>query len=149
MDLNQQIDHDLIQALKSKDELAVLTLRQLKTALNNTEIANKRQKLDAAGIIKVFKSEVKKRRESATLYRQGGRAELADKEEKEVAIIGRYLPAELSEAETKVKVKAIVDGLGAVGPGDLGKVMGTVMVQLKDQADGAMISRAVKELLQT
>src|SRR3989344_2852658 len=96
MDFLKQLDLDLNQSLKEKNELVVLTLRQLKTALTNAEIAKNREKLTNEEIIKIFRTEVKKRKEAIELYKTGGRPELAEKETKEIEIVSRYLPAELS-----------------------------------------------------
>ncbi len=147
MKILEQLDIDFNQALKKRDELVVLTLRQLKSALVNAEIAKKRQKLTDEEIIKVLKSEVKKRREAIELYRKGGRNDLADKEEKEIEIVSKYLPAELGAEEVRKKVKEVIAQVGAGGPTDFGKVMGMVMKEFKGQADGTLVNQIVKEEL--
>src|SRR3989344_1041224 len=97
MEVIKQLENDYTKALKAKDELAVLVLRQLKTALTNAEIAKNREKLAEEEIVKVLRSEIKKRKESAELYEKGGRPELAEKEKKEIEIIDKYLPAQMGE----------------------------------------------------
>jgi len=84
MEVTSTIDQDLVQAQKDKNELVVLTLRQLKTSLTNAEIANNRKELSEDQIIKLLRGEVKKRKEAATLYQKGGREELAAKENSEI-----------------------------------------------------------------
>jgi len=147
MDVRQQIDSDLTASLKNRDEVKVLTLRGVKTALGNVEIANNRTPLTKDQIIKVLKSEVKKRRDAAALYEQGGSQERADKERKEIEIISAYLPAELSDEEIQKAVAAVVQETGAASAADMGKVMGAVMARLKNGADGNRVSAAVKAAL--
>lgn len=147
MDIKQQIDQDLIQAQKEKNETAVMVLRGVKTALTNSEISNDRQELSNDGIIKILKSEVKRRKEAAELYAQGGRQELVAKENAEIEVIAKYLPAELSEDEIKKKISEVIAKTGASSPTDIGKVMGAVMADLGAAADGSVVSKLVKELL--
>ena len=142
-----QLEKDLNQAQKAREELVILTLRQIKTALSNAEIAKKRQKLTDEEIVKILKSEVKKRKEAIELYRQGGRPELADKEQKEIEIVNKYLPAELGEEAVRETVKKVIVRVGAASPADLGKVMGAVMAEFKGQADGGVVNRIVREEL--
>lgn len=147
MEILTQLENDYNQALRGKEELAVLLFRQLKTAINNAEIANNRGKLDSDKVIKLLRSEVKKRKESANLYRQGGRPELADKEDKEIDIINKYLPAQLDEEVIIQKVEEVIRRLGASGLADTGKVIGEVIKELSGQADGAVVGKIVKEKL--
>lgn len=142
-----KIGEDLIQSLKDKDELTTLVLRQLKTSITNAEIANSRKDLSEEQVIKIFRSEVKKRKEAAKLYFQGGREELAAKENAEIEVIKKYLPAEISEDQIKAKVTEIVEKLGASGMQDMGKVIGAVVKELGGAADGSIVSKLVKEQL--
>lgn len=147
MEVIDQINNDYNQAFKGKDELAILVLRQLKTVINNAEIANGRQALDQQAVTKILRSEVKKRRDSIALYQKGAREELAEKEAAEVDIIKKYLPQELSEEVIKEKIKKVIDQVGAAGPADTSKVMGPVMKELNGQADGSVVGRLVNEAL--
>lgn len=147
MDVLSQMESDYNQALKEKNELAVLVLRQLKTAISNTEIANNREPITEEGLTKLFRSEVKKRRDSAELYRKGGREELAKKEEEEITLISKYLPEELSEEVVKQKAEEVISQIGAAGPQDTGKVMGLVMKELGSAADGSVVSKIVADIL--
>ena len=97
MKILQQIEDNFSKALKEKDELVVLVLRQLKTAISNGEIAKNREKLTEEELIKLLRSEVKKRKEATSLYQEGGRDELAKKEQSEIEIIEKYLPAQLGQ----------------------------------------------------
>lgn len=147
MEILKKLEVDFNQALKKKDELVVLVLRQIKTAITNAEIAKNREKLTAQELIKLFRREVKKRKEAAQLYEQGGRGELAEKERKEIEIVSQYLPPEISEENIKQKISAVVAKIKAAGPQDTGKVMGAVMKELDGQADGNVVSRLVREVL--
>lgn len=148
MTILEQIEVDLNQAQKQKEELVVLTLRQIKAAATNAEIAKKREKLTQEEIIKVLKSEVKKRKEAIELYQKGGRNDLAKKEQKEIEIVNKYLPPELPEQDIRNKVREVIENIGALGPADLGKVMGPVMAALKGAADGKVVNQLVKEELE-
>ena len=147
MNTIEQIDSDLTAALKARHNAAVLTLRGIKTVLANAEIANNRQAVSEEIAVKLLRSEVKKRNEAAALYVQGGRSELAEKEIAEIAIIKKYLPAELSEDSIRAAVTQVISDSGAGGPQDTGKVMGLVMAKLAGQADGSVVSKLVKEAL--
>ncbi len=147
MSIIEQIENDYNQSFKAKNELAVLTLRQLKTALTNAEIANSRQPLTDDQIIKVLRSELKKRKEASELYQQGGRDDLAQKENQETKIISNYLPPELSEEEITQKVQEVIAQVGAQGPQDIGKVMGIAMKVLGNQADGNIVKQVVSDQL--
>ena len=148
MEVLKQLEKDYLQAFKAKNELAVLVLRQLKTAITNAEIVKKREKLTAEEITKLLRSEVKKRREAIELYQQGGRPELADKEKREIEIVSQYLPPELGEDEIKRKIAEVIKQLGVSGPPATGKVMSAVMKELAGQADGSLVSQLVKAALE-
>lgn len=147
MDIRKQLEEDYASALRAHDDATVLTLRQLKTALTNAEIGKSREALSDDEVIKLLRSEVKKRRDAIELYERGGRPELAEKERREVAVVSRYLPPQLDEATVRAKVVEIVAQLGASGPGDTGKVTGAVMKALAGQADGSVVSKLVREAL--
>lgn len=142
-----QIENDFLTAFKAKnDELLVAVLRLLKTAIKNAEITKKGQLTDEE-IQKVISSEAKKRKDALESYRQGGREELAVKEEQEMAILEKYLPEQLSEDKVKELVSQVIAEAGEVTPKDFGKLMGQVMAKAQGQADGGLVSRLVKEAL--
>ncbi|OGY50840.1 MAG: hypothetical protein A3J59_03225 [Candidatus Buchananbacteria bacterium RIFCSPHIGHO2_02_FULL_56_16] len=147
MSILDTLDQDISQSLRAKDELALLTFRQTKTALQNAEIANGRKPLSDEQVQKVLRSEVKKRRDAIELYQRGGRPELAEKEQREIELVSRYLPPELSEATIRSAVKAAIERLGATSPKEMGAVIGAAMTELKGAADGGAVSRIVKEEL--
>lgn len=147
--LKQRIDDDLKAALLSGDRFAAQTLRGLKAAVLNEEVALGRRE-DGLGddeIEKIIAKEVKKRNESITLYEQNARPELAEDEKKEAAIISVYLPQQLSEDELKEIITSKVAELGVSGPQAMGQVIGAVKGQVGNTADGGTIARLVKEAL--
>jgi len=140
------IQNDLKTALKEKNELQVSTLRLLLAEIHNRQI-EKQAELTEEDIVAVLRKEAKKRQESVEAYEKGGRQELADKESKELLILSKYLPQEMSPQELEKIVKEVIGKVGAQGAGDFGKVMGGVMDKVKGQIDGAKVSEAVKKLL--
>lgn len=143
MTLKEQISSDLKEAMKSRDDLKLQTLRMLSAALHNEEIA-KGGELDEAATHAVIRREVKKRKEAAESFRAGGRAEQGDKEEAEGKILEIYLPQLMNEAE----VLKIVEEEIAANPGaQLGQIIGAVMKRAAGQADGTAVARLVNQKL--
>lgn len=149
MALKQRITDDLKAALLGGDRFVGETLRNLKAAILNEEVAqNKREEgLDDATVEQIIAREVKKRNESIKLYIQGDRNDLAEAEQKEIDVIKVYLPKQLTEDEIKVIVDAAVAQLGAAGMADMGKVIGVVKSKVGNAADGALVAKLVKEAL--
>jgi uncharacterized protein len=149
MALKTRINDDLKAALLGGDRFATDTLRGLKAAILNEEVAkNKRDEgLSDEEIEQVLAREVKKRLESAALYEQNNREDSAENERREADIIRNYLPKQLSEAELKTVVDAKVAELGATDVKMMGQVIGAVKQEVGNTADGAMISKLVKEVL--
>ncbi|OGF26238.1 aspartyl-tRNA amidotransferase [Candidatus Falkowbacteria bacterium RIFOXYB2_FULL_47_14] len=148
MAILSDINNDLKEAMRSKEELKLSTLRMIMAALKNKkiELGNKNELTDeeAAGVLK---TEVKKRRDSASVYEAGNRDDLAEKEKAEIAILEKYMPAMMDEAEIEKITKDVIASLGEIGPKDFGKVMGAVMAKVKGKADGGSVNRAVKKVL--
>ena len=149
MALKQRVDDDLKAALLGGNRFAAQTLRGLKAAVLNEEVALGRRDegLDDDEIEKIIAKEVKKRNESITLYEQNNRPELAEDEKKEATILSVYLPKQLGEDELKGIVSAKINELGVSGPQAMGQVIGAVKGQVGNTADGAMVARLVKEVL--
>jgi uncharacterized protein len=149
MALKQRIADDLKAALLGGDRFVADTLRNLKAAILNEEVAqNKREQgLADAEIEKIVAKEVKKRNESAAIYDQNMRQDAADDERREAEILGRYLPKQLSEAELKMVVDAKVAELGATDAKMMGQVIGAVKQEVGNTADGGLIAMLVKEAL--
>ena len=147
--LSEKIEEDLKIALRKKNEVVVSTLRMLKTALHNKEIElrPKKEELTDELVLEVLAKEVKKRKDSIAAFEKGGRDDLASKEKKELALLKRYLPEELSDDKIKEVVDKVIKELGASGMADFGKVMGAVMGEVKGRAGGDKVSQIVKEQL--
>lgn len=145
----QQIESDLKDALKARDQVAADTLRGLKTRIQNEQTVKGRpvgQALLESEIVALIRSEVKRRKEAAESFYAGGRPEMAEKELKEAAILEKYLPAQLSEAELGALVDRVISETSAVAA-DFGKVMGALKKQVGDKADGAVLAKLLKEKL--
>jgi len=148
--IRQQIDDDLKAALLAKDTVKVETLRGLKSAILYADVAAKARETGGIPddqVLNVLAKESKKRQESADLYTQGARQELADKELTEKAIIDAYLPAQISDDELKGVIDAVVTETGASGMQAMGQVIGAVKAKVGNTADGAKIAQLVKERL--
>lgn len=149
MSLKQRIADDTKAALLGGDRFVGETLRNLKAAILNEEVATgKRDEgLDDQEIEKVIAREVKKRAESAKIYRDNNRPELAEPEDNEAKVLKVYLPAQLSEDEIRDLVKAKITELGISSPAAMGQVIGAVKAVAGNTADGSLIARFVKEEL--
>jgi hypothetical protein len=149
MGLKDQIQNDMKAALLGGNRFSGDVLRNLKAAILNEEVATgqREQGLSDEDIEKVIVREVKKRNESAALYEQNGRSELAENERKEIEVLVKYLPEQLSEDELRQIVTAKIAELGVSGPQAMGQVIGAVKQQVGNSADGAMLARIVKESL--
>ena len=146
MSLKDQITEDMKTAMRAKDSERLGTIRLLLAALKQKEV-DERVVLDDAAVIAIVDKLVKQRKDSVAAFTQGGRTDLADKEASEIKVLEVYLPQRMSAEEVTVAVKAIVEQLGAKGPGDMGKVMGAVKTQLAGKADMGQVSAAVKAAL--
>lgn len=149
MSIKETIERDLKQAMLAGDKVLTETLRGLKSAILNVEVAeNKRvEGLSDAEIITLFQKEAKKRQESAELFQQGGNVEKADAERIEKAVIEQYLPAQMSDTELSGEIDKVIDELGANGPQAMGQVIGAVKQRVGAKADGGRIAAAVKNRL--
>jgi len=142
--IQEQIDNDLKQALRDKKETELSVLRMVKTALKNAEIAGKGE-LTEEDALKVLATQAKQRKDAIEQFEKGGRADLADKEKEELKIVETYLPEKMSEEEVK---KVVQDKISQAGPDlNFGKIMGMVMGQVGQGADGQMVRRIVQEEL--
>ena len=148
MSLQTKVMEALKEAMKAKDTVALESLRAIKSAilLAKTE-AGAAEELSEADELKLLQKLVKQRKDSAALYTQQGRNDLAEPELAQMAVIEKFLPAQLSEAEVETALRGIINQVGATTPKDLGKVMGVATKQLAGKADGKLISEIVKRLL--
>ncbi len=150
MSLKQQIDQDLKQAMLGGDKTLAETLKGIKSAVLNAEIAgNKRDSgLSDDEMIQLLTKEAKKRQESADLFKQGGNNEKSQAELAEKEVIQKYLPEQMSENDLKRLVDEVVASLSDVNPQMMGQIIGQVKQKAGASADGAMIAKLVKEKLQ-
>lgn len=148
MSLQTKVMDALKEAMKAKDTIALESLRAIKSAilLAKTE-AGATAELAEEEELKLLQKLVKQRKDSAALYAQQGRNDLAEPELAQVAVIEKFLPKQLSEAEVTEAVKAIIAEVGATSAKDMGKVMGVATKQLAGKTDGKVISAIVKSLL--
>ena len=143
-----RISNDIKEAMKAKDKVRLETLRNIKKVFLEAKTApgaNDTLTDDAA--MKIMQKLVKQGKDSATLYNEQGRADLAEAELAQVAVIETYLPKQMSAEELEAALKAIIAEVGAEGPKDMGKVMGTATKKLAGLAEGRAISAMVKQLL--
>lgn len=148
MALEQQIQKDIMAAMKDKNQARLNAVRAIKSAILLAKTAEGGSKeLTDGDIVKLIQKIAKQHKESADLYTQAGRTELADNELAEMKVLEEYLPKQLSEAEVEEKLKEIIAQTGAKAPSDMGKVMGVATKQLAGLADGRLISTIVKKLL--
>ena len=148
MALEQQIQEDIKTAMKAHDAVATAATRAIKgeILLFKTSEGGSKEVTDG-DILKMIQKLIKQRKESAEQFTAAGRQELADNELAEAAVMEKYLPKQLSEAEVEEKIKAIIAEVGATSIKDMGKVMGAANKALAGQSDGRTISTVVKRLL--
>ena len=148
MSLEKQIMDQMKEAMKAKDAVALEALRAIKSGiiLAKTESGAK-EELSEDEEIKLLQKLVKQRKDSAAIYTEQGRADLAEPELAQVAVIEKFLPAQLSEAEVEAAVAKIIAEGGFSGMAAMGQVMGVASKELAGKADGKTISTAVKKLL--
>jgi uncharacterized protein YqeY len=147
MDIRKQLDSDLKEAMRARDTVRLETVRNIKGTIRSREIDGGSE-LEAAEITKLIRGLVKQREESIAQYREGGRADLVERETREKAILESYLPAAPSAEQVNGAVADVIAELGATSIKDMGKVMKAVMDRLGPTADGKLVSAAVKAKLQ-
>lgn len=162
--LKEKLRQDLKEALKEKREVEVSTLRLVLAAIFNREKEKrykiskkepdltedeliKKSQLTDEEIIELLFSEVKKRREAILEFEKGKREDLVQQSKKEIEILQKYLPKQLSEAEIKKEAMAVIEEIGAKALKDMGRVMANLMPKLKGKAEGSIVSKIVKDLL--
>jgi uncharacterized protein YqeY len=149
MGLPEQIQKDMVEAMRSRDELRLSTLRMVKAAFKNKEI-DKRAPLDEKEAQQILSTLIKQRKDSIEQFQKGGRQELADKEAAEIRLIEAYLPKALGEEEITAAVKATIAEMGSPTVKDMGTVMKNAMAKLQAsgaRVEGKMVSEIVKRLL--
>ena len=147
MSLQQEVMSKLKEAMKAKDKVALESLRAIKSALLLAQTSGDSKELTQADEIKLVQKLVKQRKDSAALYLEQDRKDLAEPELAQVAILEQFLPEQMSIEDLKKVVASIIEKVGATSMKDMGKVMGMASKELAGKADGKAISNVVKELL--
>ena len=146
MSLKQRITEEMKDAMRARDAARLSTIRLLQAAIKQREVDERREMTDA-DVLSIIDKMVKQRKDSITQFEAGGRADLADIEKAELAILTAYMPAGLSDEEVAAEVAAAVAASGAAGPQDMGKVMAIVKPKLAGRADMTVVSALVKKAL--
>ena len=147
MSMELQIQQDIKAAMLAKEKTRLESLRAIKAAILLAKTADGSESISDEAVVKIIQKLVKQRKETAEIYKQQNREELAAQELAEAAAMEVYLPKQLGEEELEAELKKIIAQVGATGPQDMGKVMGTATKALAGKAEGRMISAMVKKLL--
>lgn len=147
MSLEQTINTDIKTAMLAKDEAALRALRAVKSAILLAKTSGAGGNVSADEELKILQKLVKQRKESVEIYEKQGRADLATTEKEEIAVIEKYLPAQMSEDEIRSELKKLIETLGAKSPAETGKVMGAASKAFAGRADNKLVAALVKELL--
>jgi len=144
MSLEAIINEQLKDAIKSGDKIRLETIRSLRASIIEFNKSGANREMNNDDELKILKSAAKKRKDAIEMYEKGGRTELAEKEKQELEIINSFLPKQASEEEIKNVVLKTIQNVNAEGIKDMGKVMGTVMKELKGKADGNIVRQIVQ-----
>ena len=148
MSLSTQIMDSMKEAMRAKDTVALEALRAIKSEILLAQTASgSKEEISEADEIKILQKLVKMRKDSASIFTEQNRADLAEPELAQIAVIEKFLPAQLSEAEVEAIIAKIITETGASGIASMGKVMGLASTQIGGQAEGKTISTIVKKLL--
>lgn len=147
MNLEIKINEELKAATKAGDKVRMETLRSIRAGILELQKSGMDREMNEQDELKILQNGAKKRRDAIDMYLQANRAELADKEKAELAIIEEFLPKQLSQAEVEAEVKKIITETGATDMSGLGKVMGVAMKALAGKADGKLVQQAVRSML--
>ncbi len=146
MSLKTQLTEDMKTAMRAKDQVSLSTIRLINAAIKQFEV-DERTEADDAKVISILTKMVKQRKDSAKIYTEAGRQDLAEKENAEIEILNRYLPQMMSTEEIKTAVEAAVAETGASGMADMGKVMGVLKTRLAGKADMGEVNKVLKAAL--
>lgn len=146
--LKATLQHDLHTAMRAREQVRVATLRMVLTGISNAEVSGESaRELSDDETLKVVAKEAKKRKESATAYRDAGRPELAEREEAELVVLETYLPAQLGDDELTAIVDRAIEQVGATSMAQMGQVMKAAQAEAAGRADGGAIAAKVKARL--
>ena len=146
MTLKEKLLAHMKEAIRSKDSIRLNTIRSLLSATKNQEI-DLRRELQDEEVLSLITREVKKRKEASSLYKQGGRTDLMEKEDQEQLILQAYLPEQVSEEVLRKRIQEVIEETGADGMKDFGKIMKVLVPEFKGKADNALIKDLAGEFL--
>jgi uncharacterized protein len=148
MTLEERLDADLKDAMRSGDDVRKLAIRAVKTSITEAKVAGTEQRtVSDEDVLRILQKQVKQRRDSVAEFTKGGRLDLVAKEEAEIAVLEKYLPQQMSEDEIRARAQAVIAELGVTDQKGMGAVMKRLTADLRGQADGTTVSRIVRELL--
>ncbi len=147
MSIRERLEADIRDAMRSRSQQRLEALRFLKSAINRVEI-DRRVTLDDEGVTEVIVRQVKDRRDSIRMFRDGNRPDLVEKESADLAVLEEYMPAQLGEEELLALIEETIRQVGAETIRDKGKVMGRLMPQVQGKADGQQVNAIVTRILE-
>jgi len=147
MNLNERLNDDMKQAMKSQEKFKLTTIRMIRAAVKNQEIELKRP-LEDDEVLAILSREIKQRKDSLQEFQKAGREDLTANLAAEIDIISVYLPQQLTEEEIKVIVQQTIQETGASSKAEMGKVMSALMPKVKGRADGKLVNQTVQQFLQ-
>ena len=146
MTLKSRLDEDMKNAMRNRDTQRRDVIRFLRSEIRNQEI-RAQDELDDQGVVQVLSRQAQQRRDSIQVFRDAERQDLVEKEEAELAVILEYMPQQMGAEEITALVEKVVAEVGASGPGDMGKVMGAIMPQVRGKAEGREVNAIVQQTL--
>jgi len=148
MTLEERLDADLKEAMRGGENVRKLAIRAVKTAITEARVSGtEKRDLTDEDVLRIVQKQVKQRRDSVAEFTKGGRMDLADKELAEIAVLEKYLPQQMSEAEVRAHAEKVIAELGVTDMKGLGPVMKRMTADLRGVADGQVVNRVVRELL--
>lgn len=147
MTLQDRVMEDMKSAMKTKDKVSLRGLRAIKAAILLAQTDGTGAEIDEAKEIQIIQKLIKQRQDSLKIYQDQNRADLAQVEADEIEVLQKYLPEQLSEADLKAAIQAIIDKNGATSMKDMGKIMGLASSELQGKADNRLVADLVKQLL--
>lgn len=147
MSLEDKIGQDYVSAMKARDSFRSSVLSFLRAQIKNVKVDKRLEAVPDEEVVATIKKQAKQRQDSINQFKAGDRADLVDKEERELGILKSYLPAEMSSEQLKMIVEEVLRASGANSIKDMGRVMKDVLARVKGQADNQMVSALVKERL--
>ena len=148
MTLEERLDADLKEAMRSGDSVRKLAIRAVKTSITEARVSGTEQRpITDEDVLRILQKQVKQRRDSVAEFTKGGRPDLVAKEQAEIAVLEKYLPQQMGEDEIRARAEAVIAELAVSDQKGMGSVMKRLTADLRGRADGSIVSRIVRELL--